>query len=110
MMPHLFVVTPGMMTTVQDRGRHGYQDLGVPVCGALDPLSLRLANALVGNPQGIGALEIRFVGPTLRVAADSLRVALAGTETPIEVLGNRTPKVDAGRSLTLKRGRRPAHR
>lgn len=104
MTAHLFVVTPGMMTTVQDLGRPGYQDLGVPVCGALDPVSLRLANALVGNPEGTGALEIRFVGPTLRVAAGSLRVALVGTETPIEVLGNRTLKVDAGRSLTLKKG------
>jgi biotin-dependent carboxylase-like uncharacterized protein len=104
MTPHLFVVTPGMLTTVQDLGRPGYQALGVPVCGALDAASLRLANALVGNPEGTGALEIRFVGPTLRVAAPSLRVALAGTATPVEILGGRSIKVDAGRSLTLKRG------
>lgn len=104
MTAHLVVVTPGMLTTVQDLGRFGYQDLGVPVCGAIDAISLRLANALVGNPEDTGALEIRFVGPTLRVAAESLRVALTGTATPIEILGGRTVRVEAGRSVTVKKG------
>ena len=48
----LKVLTPGLHTTVQDLGRPGYQAIGVPVSGALDGFSLRLANALVGNPQG----------------------------------------------------------
>ena len=46
----------GFHTTVQDLGRPGWQAIGVPVSGALDPVSLRLANALVGNPPGAPAL------------------------------------------------------
>ena len=43
----LKISAPGVHTTVQDFGRVGYQDMGVPVSGALDPESLRLANVLV---------------------------------------------------------------
>ena len=54
----LKVLAPGLHTTVQDLGRVGYQDIGVPVSGALDSFSLRLANALVGNPpRGGGARD-----------------------------------------------------
>ena len=74
----LKVVTPGLQTTVQDLGRWGQQRLGLPVAGALDPVALRLANALVGNPQGAAGLEVRFAGPTLEVEADEVLVALTG--------------------------------
>ena len=48
----LRVIAPGLMTTLQDLGRLGYQHLGVPVSGALDPVCLRAANLLAGNPAG----------------------------------------------------------
>ena len=44
MNPALRVLTPGLLTTVQDFGRPGHQRLGIPVSGALDPVSLRAAN------------------------------------------------------------------
>jgi len=72
----LKVLVPGLHTTVQDLGRPGYQAIGVPVSGALDGFSLRLANALVGNPPGAPALEVLISGPTFEVAADTVRVAL----------------------------------
>src|SRR6516165_2930620 len=75
MSPGLNVLAPGFHTTVQDLGRIGYQDMGVPVSGALDGVSLRVANALVGNPPAMPGLEILLSGPTLEVAADSARVA-----------------------------------
>lgn len=75
----LLVREPGLFTTLQDLGRFGAQALGMPVAGAIDPLALRLANALVGNAQGMGALEIGFMGPTLEVAADAVRVAAIGS-------------------------------
>src|SRR5262245_41102370 len=78
MKPALRVVAPGLMTTLQDRGRRGYQHLGIPVSGALDVVSLAAANAIVGNGSGTGALEIAYQGPTLAVEADSVRVAFAG--------------------------------
>ena len=74
------------MTTLQDLGRPGYQHLGVPVSGALDHVSLRAANLLVGNAPGVGALEIAYQGPTLRVEADSVRIAVAGGRAPIDIL------------------------
>jgi biotin-dependent carboxylase-like uncharacterized protein len=82
----LRVLAPGLMTTLQDLGRPGYQRLGVPVSGALDHVSLRAANLLVGNAAGVGALEIAYQGPTLRVEADSVRIAVAGGRAPIDIL------------------------
>src|SRR3546814_402141 len=75
----LEIIGPGLMTSVQDLGRTGHQALGMPVAGAMDPVALRLANALAGNREGTGALEIGYLGPTIGVAADAVRVALAGS-------------------------------
>src|SRR6476661_6787280 len=75
-----------MTAALQDLGRPGYQHLGVPVSGALDHVSLRAANLLVGNAPGVGALEIAYQGPTLRVETDSVRIALAGGSASIEIL------------------------
>jgi 5-oxoprolinase (ATP-hydrolysing) subunit C len=104
MKPHLKVLSPGFHPTVQDLGRYGYQDLGVPVSGALDPISLRLANALVGNPENRGGLEIRLLGPTFRIEADSVRLALCGTSATIDLQGDMGRSIKAWRSVTLKRG------
>ena len=56
------VLRPGIQTTVQDLGRHGYRHLGVAQCGALDAPALMLANRLVNNPIDAAGLEI-VVGP-----------------------------------------------
>lgn len=100
----LRVAAAGIGTTVQDLGRHGYQRLGVPVSGALDAVSLKLANGLVGNPPNCAGLEILFRGPTLEVAADSVRVALAGSGVGIEILGPDGHRIPAWRSVRLRRG------
>jgi antagonist of KipI len=73
----LLALEPGLLTTVQDLGRHGWAASGVPVAGALDEEALRLANRLVGNAEGAAALEITLVGPVLR-ASGSLDVAVVG--------------------------------
>ena len=44
------VLGGGLLTTVQDRGRSGYQQFGVPVSGVVDPRAMSVANILVGNP------------------------------------------------------------
>ena len=104
----LEVISPGLMTSVQDHGRFGYQALGISVSGALDTDSLDIANALVGNEfgneAGTGALEIRMLGPTLKVTADSVTVALAGTTTAIEVITPEKEVISACRSVTLHKG------
>ncbi len=75
----LEVVLPGLLTTVQDGGRRGYSDLGVPSAGACDPLALAVANGLLGNPADAAALEMTLAGPTLRVLTTCV-VALAGAD------------------------------
>ncbi|ARJ64708.1 allophanate hydrolase [Magnetospirillum sp. ME-1] len=100
----LEIVHPGLYTTVQDLGRFGYQDQGVPPAGALDPIGLRLANAMAGNDPGDGALEISYMGPVLRVTAGSVRIAVAG-EVKLVIAENGTPRpVAANRSHRLNRG------
>jgi biotin-dependent carboxylase-like uncharacterized protein len=100
-MTGLRVDRPGLSTTVQDLGRPGHQRFGVPVSGALDPLALRLANALVGNEPGTAALEILALGPTLTVETDSIRIALVGSDVGLRIDGNDIP---AGRSVTVLHG------
>lgn len=78
----LRVIEPGILTTVQDLGRPGYQKFGIPVSGALDPLALRLANAMVGNPPEAAALELTGGGVTLEALAECV-VAVAGADPPV---------------------------
>ena len=99
----LKVLSPGVHTTVQDLGRLGYQAFGVPVSGALDAVSHRLANRLVGNADNAPTLEILFHGPTLEVQADSVRVGIVGGEAEIELLGDRPRSLGGWRSVTLRR-------
>jgi len=103
MMHALEVIVPGVHTTVQDRGRIGFQDVGVPASGPLDRISFRLANALVGNPGGAPALEMLLQGPTMKVAADSVRVALMGSKSSIEVRSGSGRLISAGQSARLVR-------
>ena len=57
------VLNPGLMTTVQDMGRVGYQQFGVSVSGVMDPRSAAIANILVGNPEDEAVLECTMMGP-----------------------------------------------
>jgi antagonist of KipI len=83
-MSSLHVLRPGLQTTVQDRGRWGWQARGVPVAGAMDQYSYRVANALVGNPVEAAVLEVAIVGPELAFE-DARIVAAAGAEFSITV-------------------------
>ena len=61
------VLEPGVITTVQDYpGRVGYWAVGVPPSGPMDPLNFRLANRILGNPEGTPALECTLTGPSLQ--------------------------------------------
>ena len=71
------VLRAGLMTTIQDEGRWGYQAAGVPVAGPMDGWSHRLANLLVGNPRDAATLEITGTGPDLRFDR-AARLAIAG--------------------------------
>ena len=73
------VLRPGLLTTVQDSGRYGYQQYGVPVCGAMDGYAFTVANLLVGNNGGDACLEISLLGPCLRVLCDT-SIAVTGAD------------------------------
>ena len=82
----LRVDAPGLLTTVQDLGRPGWQHLGVGPGGAMDPVSAALANLLVGNGAGAAVLELTLAGPTLCFEADAL-IALGGADLSPEIEG-----------------------
>lgn len=84
--PALEVVEPGLLTLVQDLGRVGWAHVGVGRSGAADPVALRLANRLVGNPEGAAGLEVLMGGLRLR-ARGPVTVALAGAPGPAWVAG-----------------------
>jgi KipI family sensor histidine kinase inhibitor len=97
---HVTVVRPGLFTTIQDRGRWGHQSNGVPVGGALDKVSHRAANALVGNDAAAATLEITLLGPELRFESDAV-VAVAGADLGARVDGADLPP---NMSIACRRG------
>jgi antagonist of KipI len=78
-MSRLVVEQTGLQTSVQDLGREGYGLMGISSSGAADAVSLRIANALVGNPAGAAALELTLFGGSY-VFPDGGVVALAGAD------------------------------
>ena len=80
------VLKPGLSTTVQDVGRLGYYNVGIPPSGALDLFSLIAANLLVGNDRGAAALECAYMGPELRFGEPGV-VAVTGAELEPRVNG-----------------------
>jgi biotin-dependent carboxylase-like uncharacterized protein len=70
---------PGVLASVQDLGRHGHRQLGICPGGALDVLSLTLANRLVGNADGAAGLELTMGGCELQFETDT-RIALTGDD------------------------------
>jgi len=84
------IIDPGMLTTVQDGGRWGHQSTGVPVCGAMDWIAYRTANALVGNQPGAATLEATMAGPKLRFEQRTT-FAVAGADLGATLDGVRVP-------------------
>jgi len=84
------VIKPGMLTTVQDLGRWGYQAEGVPVAGPMDCCAHRAANALVGNAPDLATLEVTLLGPELEVS-DERGIAIVGAEFAVTLDGREVP-------------------
>ena len=75
----LQILSPGLQTTVQDRGRLGYQAAGIGVSGAMDREAYESANYLVGNRRGEAALEMTLLGAAIRFDEDCV-CALTGAD------------------------------
>lgn len=98
----IHVVRPGLLTTVQDLGRWGYQASGVAVAGPMDTFSHRVANALVGNESSAATLEITLIGPELQFER-ACSIALAGADFEVNCSGRAIP---IGMSMWLDDGAR----
>ncbi|MCT8339880.1 biotin-dependent carboxyltransferase family protein [Flavobacteriaceae bacterium TK19130] len=73
------VVHRGMYSTIQDLGRFGYRNLGVPLSGAMDRISATLANRILNNSDEDAVMEITLMGPKLRFQEDAI-IAIVGAD------------------------------
>ena len=96
----LEVIESGLATTVQDQGRVGYYNVGIPQSGAMDSLAAEMANVLVGNPEDAAVLECTYIGPKFRVT-ETVWMAVAGA--PVDVKVNSEPAAQ-WEALQLKAG------
>lgn len=94
------VLKPGLLTSVQDIGRFGYQRDGVVVGGALDRFAARVANTIVGNGDNAAVLELAQLGPELRCEREVL-VAWCGADFDARVGGETLP---ADRAVLVRAG------
>ena len=84
----------GFITTIQDMGRTGYQEFGVPAAGVMDTLSFRKANILVGNDENEAALEVTLMGPMFTFTSDNI-IAVTGGDLGAKINGKDIPMYQA---------------
>ncbi|HEV8645386.1 MAG TPA: biotin-dependent carboxyltransferase family protein [Burkholderiales bacterium] len=94
------VLKQGVLTTLQDSGRNGYQHYGVPVSGAMDLFSHRVANILVGNPGDEATLEMTLQGPRLEFDQDTV-IAICGGDLSPAIGGAEVPE---GKAVRVRAG------
>ena len=73
------VLDPGFYTSIQDAGRFGYQNYGVPVSGSMDQGSADIANRILGNPNSKALLELTMIGCILRFECNT-QVSITGSD------------------------------
>jgi antagonist of KipI len=76
------VIEPGVLTTIQDLGRYGFSQFGVPSSGALDAFSLRVGNLLVGNREEEACLEITLMGLKIKALKEVVIAITGGDLSP----------------------------
>lgn len=94
------VIHPGLLTTFQDLGRRGYQRFGVPIGGAMDTVSLEIANYLVGNEADEGGLELTLSGTKL-LFHQTATIAITGAN--LRPLVNEQP-IPMGKAVSIEQG------
>ena len=76
------ILNPGLLTSIQDLGRVGYQKFGISPSGALDQTALKIANFLVNNPAGEAALEMTLMGAVIEFTASNVIAVTGGIFSP----------------------------
>ncbi len=98
--PSFRVLKAGILSTLQDLGRIGYQRLGVGQCGAMDLYAFRIANRLLGNSPNAACLEITLAGLELKILHDTI-IAITGADLSATLDGNPVPQWE---SLRVRNG------
>ena len=99
-MSSIDVINGGILTTIQDSGRYGYQELGIPTSGVMDDYNYRLANILVGNKLDEAVFEMTFFGPTLKFN-ENLIIAITGSSMNPKINGELAPMYE---TIKVKKG------
>ncbi|KIL52934.1 5-oxoprolinase subunit C family protein [Jeotgalibacillus campisalis] len=73
------IIEPGLLSTIQDEGRHGFQQYGIITNGVMDPFALRIANYIVGNEKDEAGIEVTLTGPTIQFE-ESMLIAVCGAD------------------------------
>ncbi|MBQ9063688.1 MAG: biotin-dependent carboxyltransferase family protein [Eubacterium sp.] len=104
----MHVIFPGPRTTIQDKGRVGYQNSGFAPSGFIDRVASRMANVLVNNQDSEAVIEFCLAGPILRFD-EEVNIAVCGGDFTIDVEGKKYPAnkavhVPAGKMVTIVTG------
>ncbi len=94
------VLKPGLFSTIQDKGRFGFMDSGVPTSGPMDMYASRLGNLLLNNSPDRPVLEITQTGPTLKFWSPANIVITGGNLSPMI----NDSEIKNGRISILKKG------
>ena len=105
----MHIITPGPRTTIQDKGRLGYQNSGFAPSGFMDRVASRMANVLVGNQDSDAVVEFCLIGPTLYFD-EPVNLAVCGGDFGIDAGGKRYPankavRVPAGATVRITTGK-----
>ncbi|RNC87069.1 MAG: biotin-dependent carboxyltransferase [Winogradskyella sp.] len=100
------VIKSGFYSTIQDEGRLGYRNTGVPLCGAMDKSSYHMSNHLLGNSIDDATLEITMLGPELLFDVDTFIVIAGADISPVlndmPIVNNRIIAVNKGDTLKFR--------
>lgn len=86
----LLIHKQGLLDTIQDTGRYGYQHLGINTGGAMDTIAMKISNALVGNSLEEPVLEMHFPAAEI-VFEEAVLMALCGADFTAEINGEALP-------------------
>ncbi|PAB58798.1 5-oxoprolinase subunit C family protein [Anaeromicrobium sediminis] len=94
------IISPGFLTTVQDKGRYGYQQFGVPASGVMDNFAHRIANILVENHELEAVLEVTMLGPQIEFHSVEI-ISITGGDLSPRINGK---EVSMCRSIKVNKG------
>ncbi|SHM97348.1 biotin-dependent carboxyltransferase family protein [Gracilibacillus kekensis] len=94
------IIEEGLYTTIQDKGRIGYQSYGFSVSGVMDEFAAVMANLLVGNHDQEALIEMSFIGPTIKFYNNAI-IAITGADMSANVNDQLIP---LGKPISIKEG------